>query len=211
LIGIYGGTFNPVHNAHLRMALHAYYGLRLRRVHMIPCAQPVHRDTPLCSAEQRFQMLRLALWPFPFLVPDRLEIDRGGPSYTIDTLKYFHQTQTESLCLIIGYDAFCQLHLWHEWHSLADYAHIVVLRRESQIRELAPELQAWMGPRLLKNIVPDELSRAKHGKLTFLSNPCVVESASSLREAVAAGETIRHRVPLAVADYIERNGLFRIN
>lgn len=210
MIGIFGGTFNPVHNAHLRMALHVYYALRLRRVHMIPCAQPVHRETPLCSAEQRFEMLRLGLLAFPFLIPDRTEIDRAGPSYTIDTLEYFARIQTETVCLIIGYDQFCDLHHWHEWRRLGDYAHIVVLRRDSQQATLAPELQQWMQGRVIKNHDLDELSRSKHGKLAFLSNPCVLESASALRAALSAGESIRHRVPLAVADYIERNGLFRV-
>ena len=196
------------------MALYVQQRLRLTRLHMIPAAEPVHRQRPQASAEQRFIMLQLALLPFPALIPDRCEIDRQGPSYTIDTLKYFRQRYDVSLCLAVGYDAFCAFSSWHEWQRIPDYAHIAVLRRDHDnqidIKDFPAELQQMVNAlRIDEQEFATNTRQHTHGHLVFLQNPRFFESSSAIRAAVHSGASIRHRIPLATADYIERAGLYR--
>jgi len=214
LIGIYGGTFDPIHYGHLRMALFVQQRLRLQRLHMIPCAQPVRRAGPHASAEQRFKMLQLALLPFPALVPDRTEIDRDGPSYTIDTLKEFRQRYAARVCLVVGYDAFCGFSTWHQWQQIPQYAHIVVLRRDQhsgiEAADFPQPLHQLVSEHSVdESEVPAKLSQSDQGCVVFLKNPKFFESASAIREALRHETVIRHRIPLAVADYIDRYRLYR--
>jgi len=213
LIGIYGGTFDPIHYGHVRMAVFVQQRLRLQRLHMIPCAQPVHRQAPQASAEQRFEMLRVALMPFPALIPDRIEIDRPGPSYTFDTVAAFHRQLGQRVCLVIGYDAFCGFSSWHQWQRIPDHAHIIVLRREQDAMISPADFPAPL-QQLVADLSRDErqLLRLDHqadAALVFLSNPKFSESSSAIRQAIRDGASVRHRIPLAVADFIEKSGLYR--
>lgn len=214
MIGIYGGTFDPIHFGHVRMALFVLQRLRLRALHMIPCAQPVHRNIPQASAEQRYKMLQLALLPFPSLIADRVEIDRQGPSYTIDTVEYFSRRSNEPRCLIVGYDAFIGFSTWHEWQRIAELAHIVVLRRDhdAPVRDadFAPALQDLLASRAVaESCVPAQWRHAQRNQIVFLENPKWLESSSAIRAAIAGGNSVRHRIPLPVADYIEDNRLYK--
>lgn len=197
------------------MALFVQQRLRLSALHMIPCAQPVHRSAPQANAEQRFKMLQLALLPFPSLIPDRIEIDRQGPSYTIDTLEYFHKHGVERVCLLVGYDAFLAFATWREWQRIPDYAHIIVLRRDQQTSindaEFPDDLRQMIKLRAVddEQQVPAQLHASAHGRVVFLRNPKFVESSSAIRASIERGDSIRHRIPLPVADYIERNRLYR--
>jgi len=194
------------------MAVFVQQRLRLQRLHMIPCAQPVHREAPQASAEQRFAMLRAALLPFPALIADRIEIDRQGPSYTIDTVAAFHRQLGERVCLLVGYDAFCGFSSWHQWQRISDYAHIIVLRRD---HDAAIRTSDFPSPlqRMVASLSVDEsqlasLSQRSDAALVFLRNPQFTESSSAIRQAIRDGALVRHRIPLAVADYIEREGLY---
>lgn len=197
------------------MALYVQQRLRLQRLHMMPCGQPVHRQAPAASAAERFNMLQLALLAFPALYPDRTEIDRPGPSYTIDTLKYFRQRWTDRrVCLVIGFDAFCAFTGWHAWQSIPDYAHIIVLRRQHQtnidVSEFPSALQQVLNQRRVDDSMRGaELASTEQGKVLFLQNPTYFESSSAIRADIKAGRSIRQRVPLAVADFIESRQLYR--
>ncbi len=130
MIGILGGTFDPIHHGHLRCAQELLQDLPLDEVRLVPCRIPPHRDTPQASAEQRLRMLKAALDGAPGLTVDDRELSREGPSYTVDTL---HSLRAEfgatPLCLIVGMDAFNGLDRWHRWQELIGLAHIVVAHR----------------------------------------------------------------------------------
>jgi len=129
LIGINGGTFDPIHNGHLRAALEVQIKLGLEEVRFIPCYQPVHRDCPMAFAEQRCEMVELAIQDQPKFILDRTEIERAGPSYMVDTLATLKQKVESGLVLMMGTDAFSRFHSWHNWQEILRLANIVVMHR----------------------------------------------------------------------------------
>ncbi|OGT06369.1 MAG: nicotinate (nicotinamide) nucleotide adenylyltransferase [Gammaproteobacteria bacterium GWF2_41_13] len=131
-IGILGGTFDPIHQGHLQIALIALQQLHLQKIHFIPCFQPPHRNQPIASPNDRLAMVKLAIGNNTAFNADDREIKRGNISYTIDTLKSLRQDYPDTpLCLIIGTDAFQELQQWHHWKELIDYAHLVVMYRQT--------------------------------------------------------------------------------
>ena len=129
-IGINGGTFDPIHYGHLRAALEVQYKLQLEQVRFIPCYQPVHRDSPMVSSEQRAAMIELAIQGQPLFYLDRIEIERGGPSYMVDTLAALKEQQADvGLVLMMGTDAFSKFHTWHNWQQILKLANIAVMHR----------------------------------------------------------------------------------
>ena len=130
MIGIYGGTFDPVHYGHLRTAMEIKTRLNLDQMRLIPCKQPPHRPQPAAASESRWQMLQLALADSDGLIPDSRELERGGPSYMIDTLISLQQDfPGQTLLLVIGLDAFAGLTAWRQWQQLFDHAHVAVMTR----------------------------------------------------------------------------------
>ena len=129
-LAILGGTFDPVHYGHLRAADEVRKALDLPAVRLVPAALPPHREAPLTAARDRVAMLDLAVREFPGLVVDTREIARGGKSYTVDTLRELRSEQPGMpLLLVVGADAFQGLSTWHEWRSIFDLAHVVVVPR----------------------------------------------------------------------------------
>jgi len=127
LIGINGGTFDPIHYGHLRPALEVQQQLGLDQVLFVPCYQPVHRVLPQASAEQRSTMIELAIENQPSFKLEKTEIERGGPSYMVDTLASLKQRKPEtSLVLMMGTDTFAQFHRWHDWQGILQLANLAI-------------------------------------------------------------------------------------
>ena len=119
MIGIYGGTFDPVHYGHLRPAIDVYSQLGLSEVRFIPTGEPAHREQPIASQDQRYQMLLLAIENIAGLSVDDREIKRAGPSYMVDTINSLQADfPDESFCLIVGMDAFIKFESWREWQRI---------------------------------------------------------------------------------------------
>ncbi|RUM94470.1 MAG: nicotinic acid mononucleotide adenylyltransferase, partial [Thiothrix sp.] len=131
MIGLFGGTFDPIHFGHLRPALEVMEALSLEELRFIPAHVPPHRDTPLITAKQRSEMVAIAIDEQPGFVLDTCELERNGPSYTVDTLHDFRQRYGEDtpLVLLLGTDAFAGLPSWHRWEELLQLTHIVVMQR----------------------------------------------------------------------------------
>ena len=122
-VGVLGGTFDPIHYGHLRPALELLETLELSEVRFIPCRIPAHRGAPSITAEQRLELVRLAIIGQPGFVADGRELRRAGPSYMVDTLVALRQELGDTpLCLILGSDAFQALTTWHRWQALTDLA-----------------------------------------------------------------------------------------
>jgi nicotinate-nucleotide adenylyltransferase len=208
MIGIFGGTFNPVHYGHLRSALEVRDIFGLDEVRLIPCANPPHREQPAVTAPMRLHMLELAIKNQPGLKIDTRELDRydqhQAVSYMVDTLQSLRQeSPIESLLLFIGSDAFEYLTGWHQWQQLFDFAHIVVMIRPGFETQ---ELDDFFKNRLTGNI--KELAEASAGKLCFQQVTQLDISATAIRDIIARKQNPGFLLPDAVIEYIKQHRLY---
>ncbi len=203
-IALFGGTFDPIHNAHLQACLDIRTALELDCVHLTPCFQPVHRDNPGASAEQRLSMLNLAVGDKAGICVDSREITRGGPSYSIDTLLSIQKTeQPQRLFLVVGIDAFNGFMRWHQWQDILSVCHVVVMSRPGA--SLTPEVLKLLATRQIR---PDETERSASGGIIYLKVTAMAVSATKVRNAIANQEPIDYLVPFPVAEYIKNNNLY---
>ncbi len=206
MLGIFGGTFDPIHLGHLRSAWELAELLNMP-VHMIPAGDPPHRDPPHANAQQRWQMLELALAEQDRLIADDREIRRQGRSYMVDTLADLRQETGQPLTLILGRDAFAGLASWHQWRRLFELANIVVLARpgtgqrrfNNQIKEV-----------LFQRVVgkPEQLLDVDAGKIAFAELTQLDISATKVRDLFGTGHVPRFLLPAAVLRYIEQHRLY---
>jgi len=197
LVGVFGGTFDPVHVGHLRIALELLERTGLREVRFVPAARPPHRAAPETPAALRLAMLEAAVADEPRFVVDRRELDRPGPSYTVDTLESLARDFPEpTFCLLLGMDAFLGLPGWHRWTALLELAHIVVADRPGSRLSDGGELGRLVRERRTSD--PGELSSARAGCIHVEPVTQLDISASGLRAAVRAGKDPRYLVPDAV-------------
>ncbi len=203
-LGIFGGTFDPIHYGHLRPAQEVLGALSLDEIRFIPTAQPPHRPAPEASPNQRLHMLRLALADFPRFTADDREIRRGGSSYTVLTLESLRvEVGERPVCLILGLDAFLGLETWHRWREIPDLAHLVVLTRPGWVLD---ELPPWAHGRHCAD--GGSLARSSAGRLFFLAVKPQNISATGIRAALARGETVQDLLPQAVQGFICQNHLY---
>ena len=207
MIGVLGGTFDPVHFGHLRIALELYQDLGLQQVRFIPCARPPHRRAPRAAAEQRLRMLALAIAGEPAFVLDDREYRRPGPSYMVDTLASLREeVGSQPLCLIVGSDAFDSLDSWHQWQRLLELAHLVVAHRPGWRLCREQGVGRRLGERFETR--PQALGQAPAGKVLPWAVSQLAISASAIRALVGAGKSPRYLLPDAVWHYIKQHNLY---
>ena len=205
MIGIFGGTFDPIHYGHLRSALEVKDIFELIEIRLIPSAQPPHREKPAATALMRLHMLELAVKNQPGLIIDTRELNRHGASYMADTLKSLRQEfKDEPLLLFIGSDAFNHLKTWHQWQHLFDTAHIVVMTRPGfEIQNLDEFFKA----RLAAGIT--ELAHSLAGKLYFQQVTQLDISATAIRNMIAKQQNPGFLLPDTVIAYIRQHQLYQ--
>jgi nicotinate-nucleotide adenylyltransferase len=207
-IGILGGTFDPVHHGHLRLALELYERLGLAEVRLVPSARPPHRQQPSASAEQRLAMLRAAVGKTPGLRVEDRELRRPGPSYMFDTLSEIRaEAGRVPLCLLLGMDAFMGLPGWHRWRELIELAHLVVVRRPNTVSPLEPTMREFLTTYQARH--EDELRGGEAGRILIHEIPALTVSATEIRTMLATGRNPRYLLPDAVLAVIEREQLYR--
>jgi nicotinate-nucleotide adenylyltransferase len=206
---LYGGTFDPVHNGHLAIARAARDALDCD-IHMMPAADPPHRAPPGANAEARVAMLQLAIADETRLLLDRRELERGGRSWSIDTVRGLRAQLGDDapIALLVGADSFIGLPTWKAWRALLDATHFVVAERQGNpLGEALPaELAGAMAGRWTDSV--DELGQYSSGRVLRLRQPLHAHSATDLRRRIASGLPWRHLGPPRVADYIVANGLY---
>ncbi|WP_286221954.1 nicotinate-nucleotide adenylyltransferase [Marinobacter apostichopi] len=206
---IYGGTFDPIHHGHLRLALEISDRLRVAPINLVPCHIPPHRGDTGASAEQRLRLLELAVAGEPQLRVDDRELKRAGASYTADTLRQLREElgPEHPLTMVVGTDSFASFDRWRKWQSIPELAHIVVVRRPGA--ELDPDglPAAMLAERRVSD--PQALHAQPCGLMLDLQLPLLEISATGIRERIEAGRSPRYLVPDSVWQEIRRQGLYR--
>lgn len=203
-IGVYGGTFDPIHYGHLRPALDVLCQLKLDQVRFIPCYQPVHRSAPLVSSAQRCQMIELAIANQLAFVLDKREIERQGPSYMVDTLQSLQADFPRAgLVLMMGTDAFAKFHQWHQWQQILQLANLAVMHRPGEPLPSHGELAALLQQRLVTELTADA------GQIVEVEVTQLDLSATRLRDLLKHNQPIDYLMPDAVINYIKTHQLYQ--
>lgn len=212
-LGILGGTFDPIHFGHLRLAQEIGEAFRLDRVRFIPNGVPPHRPAPYVSATHRLEMVRLAIAGNPLFELDEREVRRAGPAYTFDTLTELRAAlgADRPLAMLLGADAFLEFATWHRWHELFGLAHVVVAHRPgfppgSWPAAMPQPLAREYTSRLMKQPLAVHLSPA--GGVATIAIAALDISATKIREMVRERRSPRYLLPDAVLDYIDANRLY---
>ncbi len=217
LLGLFGGTFDPPHIGHLRLAIEAREALDLAEVLLIPAGNPPLRAAPRCPATHRLAMVERAVAGRPGFAVDASEVDAAArPSYTIDTLERLRAAHgpRRPMVLLLGADAFARLEAWQRWRELFELSHVAVATRpghELTTGAAAPHgqttaLDAELGAR---RGTASDLARSPAGRIVPFAITALEVSATAIRERLAHGHDVRHLVPDAVLDYIDSHQLYR--
>lgn len=205
---IYGGTFDPLHHGHLRLALEVSEQLGNVPVNLVPCHIPPHRGETGATAAQRLRLLELAIEGEPHLNIDARELRREGASYTADTLRQLRNELGEDapLVMVVGTDAFASFDRWREWQQIPGLAHIVVVRRPGTVLTPKSEPAKLLENRAAKSI--EALGRQPSGLTFELDPPWLDISATGVRERISSGRSARYLVPDTVLAEIKKMGLY---
>ncbi|MGH8454289.1 MAG: nicotinate-nucleotide adenylyltransferase [Nevskiales bacterium] len=207
-IGVLGGTFDPIHYGHLRLALEVREALDLSEVRLVPNRAPPHRDAPRMDGARRAAWIRTAIAQTPGLVLDTCELEREEPSYMIDTLRALHAALPDSpLCLILGMDAFAGLLQWREPEKIVQLAHLVLVPRPDTQVALGLQLSNWLAERSVRD--PARLRAALGGLIYECAITPLAIAARQIRGLAAAGRNARYLLPDAVWAEIEQEGLYQ--
>ena len=214
VIGILGGTFNPLHLGHLRMAEELADAIGLEQVRFMPAAHPPHRAEPEVSSAHRVAMVQLGIAGNPRFVLDTRELERSGHSYTIDSLISLRTELGEqvSLCWLLGSDAFLGLSSWHRWQELLEYCHLIVAYRPGPAEihaDLSPELRSLLGKRQTHDTA--RLHQKPAGHIYLQDITALDISATHIRATLEQGLSVRYLLPDNVLAYINQHKLYRDN
>lgn len=206
-IGLLGGTFDPFHRGHLELALSIHVSLQLKEIRLIPCAQPLLRDPPIASPEQRLQMARIGAQDYSWLTVDDREIKRGGFSYTVDTVTVLRsEMPNTSLCFILSADQFLQFDQWKSWERILELVNIVVASRvgysltlNAHMQELTRRYQVYDAHLLHEKLF---------GMVCFQDIPSLPISGTNIRARLKAGKNVEDLVQPNVLKYIRENEVY---
>ncbi|MDF1796807.1 MAG: nicotinate (nicotinamide) nucleotide adenylyltransferase [Coxiellaceae bacterium] len=200
-LGVFGGTFDPVHKAHIEIALQAIKQCHLDRCILVPNSIPPHRDTPHATAEQRIEMLRLATKDYPELEISTCELDRDGPSYMIDTVKYLLDTSSaagttkSSLALIIGADSYNTFDQWHQWQQILSNVQLAVFQRPHH-------------PTTQPSVVSDYIQQHHLTSIQWINSAIDLSSTELRTKLTQKDEILADEIPQKVLEYIQVHSLY---
>lgn len=203
MIGLFGGTFNPVHNGHIQLAQQLLESFSFQEIEFLPCHIPVHRDLPQVSPEQRKQMVELAIQPFHQFSLNSLELDRGGSSYAIDTLRDIKSRHPDtSLCWLMGGDSFNSFSGWKNPQGILELAHLIVCPRpgvEINRQQLDHNVYLKEG---------ESLHQYRSGKVVFQQMPANHCASTRIRQQLKNGEPVGGCLSPPVLNFILQNHLY---
>ncbi len=219
-IGIFGGTFDPVHWGHIRTAREVGRQMRLARIDLMPSASPPHKHAGAHAAVgHRLAMLNLAVQPYPELIVNDIETRRRGPSFTIDTLTVLNQTTKDDkrLFLIVGLDAFLEMHTWKAFLKIFERVSLIVMSRPDATTQdamsLQTSVQGYLHYRIDRGYQFDATRQAfvhtKRQPVHVCPVSPVAVSSTQIRRQLKTGQAIRGLVPASVEHYIQTKGLYQ--
>ena len=198
MIGVYGGSFDPVHFGHLKTANSIKNELNFERLFLLPCFEPVHKNSLHYSSIERLKMLSLAIKEFPSLEIDTREIDRGGSSFMIDTLiELLEEYKGNNICLIIGMDSFISFKTWKKWDQFASLVHLIVLPRISD----QPSQNSLDTFELA--IDKNDLKIKPNGLLYFSNSELIDISSTDIRDRIASNQNLDGLLPSSVINFLQ--------
>ena len=198
MIGVYGGSFDPVHFGHLKTANSIKNELNFERLFLLPCFEPVHKNSLHYSSIERLKMLSLAIKEFPSLEIDTREIDRGGSSFMIDTLiELLEEFKKNNICLIIGMDSFISFKTWKKWDQFASLVHLIVLPRNSG----QPSQNSLDTFELA--IDKNDLKIKPNGLLYFSNSELIDISSTDIRDRIASNQNLDGLMPSSVINFLQ--------
>ncbi len=206
-IGLFGGTFDPIHVGHLRVALELKQRLHLDEMRLVPCHIPPHRYEPVASPEQRAAMVKLAISDCPHLQIDEIELANPEPSFSIHTLEVLREQlgSDVSLCLSMGMDSLINLSTWHRWRELLSFGHIIVAARPNsalpESGEIAEFIQQHQGS-------GGDLHARPSGSIVIVESTLLPISATEIREMIPKAESPQFLLVDSVLRYIKANNLY---
>src|SRR5574343_377692 len=211
-LGLFGGTFDPVHYGHLRLAEEAIAHLGLGGVRWLPAGQPPHRGVPQVTAGQRLDMVRRATTGNPRFFVDASEVEADAPSYTVHTLERLRRElgEQQQLVLLVGADAFAGLATWYRWRDIFSLGHVAVSHRPGfpvETASLPHELATEFNDRRLDDF--SSLRAAPAGGIVTFAMTQLAISATQIRKLLANGLSARYLLPDEVLDYIQTHSLYR--
>lgn len=206
-MGILGGSFDPVHYGHLRVALEVSQKLNISTIKFIPCKQQVLKSHAPMEQTHRLNMLKLAVEGVSSFEVDERELKREGPSYMVETLQSLQQDYPEqTLCLILGADAAKLFEQWYHWRSIFALAHLIIVTRPHYDTTAISWLQAMLPERQVQH--PSELKQAKAGKILLFSTSLLAISAEEIRRQLAERYSPKFLLPETVLSYIHQHHLY---
>ncbi|GAB2190160.1 nicotinate-nucleotide adenylyltransferase [Sessilibacter sp. MAH1] len=208
LIGVWGGTFDPIHNAHLRLALEIKQQLHLAEMRLLPASIPPHKSNYHCRAEDRLAMVNLAVQSCSELMVDDRELKREGPSYSYDTLIEIRSElmTNQSLCWIMGSDSLVNFSSWYRWRELLDCAHIIVVQRPDYDFPVSGEVGEFL--KMHQSFELGDLQASPAGKIFCTQLRMLPISSSDIRALLKDDRSPQFLLPDAVLDYIKSHKLY---
>lgn len=211
MIAILGGTFNPIHLGHLHLATQLQASLGFDSIRFVPAALPALKDVPAITAEQRAEMVKIAIANQPHFTLDTRELLRSGTSYSIDTLISLREElgNQVSLCWLMGSDAFAHLNAWHRWQELLNYAHLIVVKRPHSLdlSNLNADVKALLEKHKAKTA--EEIKHQAHGKILIQEIAALDISSTDIREKIADKQDVSQLLPSGVLKLIQTHHLYQ--
>lgn len=214
-LGIFGGTFDPIHNGHIFPVLEGAEKANIKKVALMPCYIPSHKNPATASSADRLKMVELVCADHPLFYPDARDINRGKPTFSVDSLKEIREAMpTTPLCFFIGTDSLQNLFTWHEWPTLFSLCHFVVCARKGEsVKALKNnsdnllQLQALLKKRQIFN--PMALHNSLAGHIYMAKTQTLTMSSSEIRQQLAKNQAVEGFLPPKIIDYIQQHKLYQ--
>lgn len=209
LIGIFGGTFDPVHMGHIHLIKKIQEQCNLHKIILVPCNCSPFRTEPLANSQDRFDMLKLATKQIANVVVEDYEISRPTPSYTINTVKYLREKYPKhSLCVIMGMDVFSSFNRWYKFEEILTNSHLIITNRINYQPKISEETKKILKKREI--LIKEQLQNSQFGLIYQIDIAPLSVSATKIRRLVKDGKDIKNLVTPKVLEYIKQKNLYTI-